>query len=135
MIKLNDIKVLGISHPNIFMYKKELEGIDIIIDISYVLDKTTINFNEYYLSEDFSDSLLADEFAAYLTVWLEGDRYKNLDDMNLNDLDFMVRCDISNDVDEIQDISKEELNKAFYMLKEYVKSESFLKQLNRKFEI
>ena len=117
------------------MHKKELEGIDVIIDISYVLDKTTINFNEYYLSEDFSDSLLADEFAAYLTVWLEGDRYKNLDDMNLNDLDFMVRCDISNDVDEIQDISKEELNKAFYMLKEYVKSESFLKQLNRKFEI
>lgn len=135
MIKLNDIKVLGISHPNIFMYKKELEGIDIIIDISYVLDKTTINFNEYYLSEDFSDSLLADEFASYLTVWLEGDRYKNLDDMNLNNLDFMVRCDISNDVDEIQDISKEELNKAFYMLKEYVKSESFLKQLNREFKV
>lgn len=136
MVKLKNIKITSVSHPNIFVYKnKSLECIDMIFNIVHEVDRNSVNFDKYEIDKNCPDDELTDLFLSYMMVWIEGNNYKNLDNMNYDDFNYAIICDVSNDVDEIQDISIKEMKKAFNMMKEYVKTNPFKNALEREFNM
>lgn len=138
MVKLNEIKIIGVSHPNIFVESKEnqtLECIDMVLDITYKVDRNSVDFEENGIEKESTDEDLQDVFASYMMVWLEGDSYKYIDNFNYDNFNYSIICDVNSNVNEIQDISEEEMKKAFEAIKEYVKTEEFLKLITYEFDI
>lgn len=138
MVSLKNIKVFGVSHPNIFIESrknKTLECIDMVFDIFHEVDRDSVDFKKYNLNRKCSDEDLIDCFMSYMVVWIEGDKYKKLDSMDYDDFNYMIFCDVSDNVDEVQDIKVEEMQKAFIMMKKYVKTKLFTDSLEREFNI
>lgn len=83
MIKLKDVKVKGVCHANVFTHNDierlgTLEGMDIILYLSYDVDKELSQLENYRFSKyELND--LEDTLACYMSVFLEDDLYKRLD--------------------------------------------------------
>lgn len=135
MIKLKDINVRGVSHANVFSYDNKkggraLEGMDIIIYMDYKVDKEASQLENYRLNKyELED--LEDTFASYMSVFLEGDLYKRLDETSHEYLDYRILSDVCPGVEAIlQDISDEQQQIAFKMIKQYLTTEQFKRELN-----
>lgn len=135
MIKLKDINVRGVSHANVFSYDdkkggRALEGMDIIIYMDYKVDKEASQLENYRLNKyELED--LEDTFASYMSVFLEDDLYKKLDETSHEYLDYRILSDVCPGVEAIlQDISDEQQQIAFKMIKQYLTTEQFKRELN-----
>lgn len=135
MIKLKDINVRGVSHANVFSYDdkkggRALEGMDIIIYMDYKVDKEASQLENYRLNKyELED--LEDTFASYMSVFLEDDLYKKLDETSHEYLDYRILSDVCPGVEAIlQDVSDEQQQIAFKMIKQYLTTEQFKRELN-----
>lgn len=135
MIKLKDINVRGVSHANVFSYDdkkggRALEGMDIIIYMDYKVDKEASQLENYRLNKyELED--LEDTFASYMSVFLEDDLYKKLDETSYEYLDYRILSDVCPGVEAIlQDVSDEQQQIAFKMIKQYLTTEQFKRELN-----
>lgn len=135
MIKLKDIKVKGVCHANIFTYNDEkkrdtLEGMDMILYIDYDVDKEVSQLDNYQLDE-YDLENLRETFASYISVFLEGDLYNRLDEITYENLDYRIISDVCSGIEMVeQDFSQEQQMIAFEMIKKYVTTDEFKKDLN-----
>ena len=107
-----------------------------VLYINYKVDKNTFDITKYDMDEeDLKEETLEEIFASFMMVSLEGENYKQLEDMNYDELDYRVVSDVSSDVEEIhQEVSDSEQKKAFEMIKEYVKTDAFKHELKMAFD-
>ena len=135
MITLNNIKVLGVEHPNFFERENKFGCVDLVLTIDYEVEATKEDLKEYDLDiQNLSEQGLKEEFASYLMVNVDAEDYKNLDDLDYKNLDYIVLSDLSPEIEESSpELSEEEQIKAFNLIKKYLKSESFKKELNELF--
>lgn len=135
MIKLKDIKVKGVCHANIFTYNDAkkgctLEGMDMILYIDYDVDKEVSQLDNYQLDK-YDLENLRETFASYISVFLEGDLYNRLNEITYENLDYRIISDVCSGVEEVeQDFSQEQQMIAFEMIKKYVTTDEFKKDLN-----
>lgn len=132
MIKLDKIKINSICYPNIFLTKsKEVEIIDIVLDIDYEIDDKTVNLSKYNIKEkDLEEKTIEDIFDCYMIIPLEFDTYKNLDKISYNELEYLILSEVTSDLEySNQFISNEEKEKAFNLIKACIQSNEFKKEL------
>ena len=132
MIKLDKIKINSICYPNIFLTKsKEVEIIDIVLDIDYEIDDKTVNLSRYNIREkDLEEKTIEDIFDCYMIIPLEFDTYKNLDKISYNELEYLILSEVTSELEySNQFISNEEKEKAFNLIKAYIESNEFKKEL------
>lgn len=133
MIKLNEITIFEVMHPNIFVKNKnQVEFIDMVLAIDYKVEIDEDSIREYDLDEnDLDQNSLKNEFASYLMVTLDGDLYQRIDEISYDELGYVLRSDICPEIDDsVYDISVEQQQKAFKLICDYLKTNEFKKQLN-----
>lgn len=133
MIKLNEITILEVMHPNIFIKNKsEVEFIDMVLLIDYKVEIDEEGIREYDLDEnDLGQNSLKNEFASYLMVTLDGNLYKKINEISYDELGYILRSDICPEIDDsAYDISVEEQQKAFKLICNYLKTNKFKRELN-----
>ena len=140
MIKLKDVKVKGVCHANVFTHNDikrlgTLEGMDIILYLSYNVDKELSQLENYRLSEyELND--LEDALACYMSVFLEDDLYKRLDETSHEYLDYRILSDVCSGVEAVeQEFSDEQQKIAFEMIKQYVTTEQFKRELDAELKL
>lgn len=137
MIKLNEITVLDVIHPNIFMESEtKIELIDMILAIDYKVEIDEEGIREYDLNEnDLDQTSLKNEFSSYLMVTLNEDLYKRIDKISYDTLWYEVKSDICPEIDEsVYDISEEQQQRAFKLVRNYLKTNKFKRELNSAIE-
>lgn len=134
MIKLSDITVIGVCHPNIFERDNEFGCVDLVFSIDYKVNATQEDLNQYDLEEGLTEQDLKLEFASYMMMTIDAVDFKDIDNMCYSQFDYIVTSDVAPEIEEsdseLSDIEKE---KAFKLAKEYIKSDSFKKELDRLF--
>lgn len=136
-MKLKNIKVTEVYHPNIFLYNtNEVEIIDMVMGIDYMIDEDTVNFDECGITlEDLEDNFLEDIIPCYMIVPLEEDTYTKMDEIDYKNLEYLITSDVYSDVEkDEQEISDEEKLKTFNLIKEYLETDEFKNELKRSFE-
>lgn len=136
-MKLKNIKVTEVYHPNIFLHNtNEIEVIDVVMGIDYMIDEDTIDFDEYGITlEDLEDNFLEDIIPCYMIVPLEEDTYTRMDEVDYKNLEYLITSDVYSDVEkDEQEISDEEKLKTFNLIKEYLETDEFKDELKRSFE-
>lgn len=98
--------------------------------MDYKVDKEASQLENYRLNKyELED--LEDTFASYMSVFLEDDLYKKLDETSYEYLDYRILSDVCPGVEAIlQDVSDEQQQIAFKMIKQYLTTEQFKRELN-----
>lgn len=134
MIKLKDIKVGGVCHANIFTHNDAkrtgtLEGMDMVLYINYDVDREKSQLENYSFDE-YDLNNLSEAVSAFMLVFLEDDNYKRLDEIEYSTLDYRIVSDVCTGVECVeQELSDEQQKIAFEMIKQYVTTEDFKRDL------
>ena len=133
MLRLNDITVTGICHPNIFEREGEFGCVDLVFAIDYKVEATKEDLEMYDIyEENLTQDFLKTEFASYMMMPV--DAVDNLDEMSYDAFDYIVTSDVAPEIEESDsELSGHEKKKAFELAKEYLKSDKFKAELDRLF--
>lgn len=136
-MKLKNIQVTGVCHPNIFLHNsKDVEIIDMVMSIDYTIDESTVNFDEYDIpTRELEDSFLEELIPCFMIVPLEEDTYTRMDKIDYKNLEYLILSDVFPDIEkDEQEISDEEKLKAFNLIKDFLETDEFKNELKKSFE-
>ena len=100
-IKITDVTAKRVNHSNIFLCTNsmDIESIDMIMDISYYIDEDSIDFEEFDITYETLDRYdLEDIIPCYMIVTLDNEDYKNISDLDYENLEYSVVSDFCYEV-------------------------------------
>lgn len=133
-MKLENIFVNKVYHPNIFFYKNtdKVEVIDVLLTMDYEVDEDKLDLKKYRLARrDLEEKRLDEILKCYVCVVLEEDAYTKLDEIDYKDLEYLVISDDFEGIEKtVQYIPDSQKLIAFNKVKEFVKTETFMNKFN-----
>lgn len=95
-MKLENIFVNKVYHPNIFFYKNtdKVEVIDVLLTMDYEVDEDKLDLKKYRLARrDLEEKRLDEILKCYVCVVLKEDADTKLDEIDYKDLEYLVISD------------------------------------------
>ena len=126
MIKLNGLKVVKKTAPNIIMGENAINAISMMINICYEVD-----IAEACLLNNLHNNVLKYEFESCMLVEIKSGSYENIDNVSCTEIDYRILEKTASDIEETDkyEISRSQKKKVLKMVKDYLKTENFKKML------